>query len=208
MASHSSARVLADHPRNLSDDMIRRIAANGGVVCVNYFNLYIDREYAAARRQIIDDHRAEFRPLEDLDIGYTERGAAYLEVAQQIDPDLQPPTIDVIVDHIMHIVDVAGPDVACLGSDFDGVSELPVGLNDVSDLPELTQRLRARGLPDHHLVKILGGNVMRVLRAGEPRVVQPARAGDAQQGQTAGAEGEGTGRSGAHSGDGQQTPTH
>ena len=167
LASHSSARQLSDHPRNMSDDMIRRVAANGGAVCVNYFAYYLDAEYAARRSQIYRDNRDAYHDVRHQDLSYTARGPAYRAVALSLVPDLAVPDISTVADHIMHIVDVGGPDVACLGSDFDGVSELPLGLDDVTALNQLTAELSARGLADHHIVKVLGGNVLRVLRATE-----------------------------------------
>jgi len=167
LASHSSARALSDHPRNMSDEMIRRVADNGGAVCVNYFSYYLDADYADRRSQIYRENRDAYRDVRRQDLSYTARGPAYRAVAVSLVPDLAIPNISTIADHIMHIVEVGGPDVACLGSDFDGVSELPQGLDDVTTLNQLTAELSARGLADHHIVKVLGGNVLRVLRATE-----------------------------------------
>lgn len=167
MASHSSARALADHPRNMTDDMIRRVAENRGVVCVNFFSYYLDRAYADRRTELYENNRGAYREVRRQGLSYTGRGPAYRAVALSLDPTLAVPDVSTIADHIMHIVSVAGPDTACLGSDFDGVSELPAGMDDVSHLPALSRALRERGLPDHHIVKILGGNVLRVLGAAE-----------------------------------------
>jgi membrane dipeptidase len=165
MASHSSARALADHPRNLSDRMIRRVAINGGVVCVNYYTHYIDAAYAEARAELYDDHRAEFRRVRARDLPYTSRGEAYRDLALELDPELEPPDLETVADHIMHIVEVGGVETACLGSDFDGIPELPRGFDDVSDLPSLSEVLMRRGLSESDLEKVLGGNVLRVLEA-------------------------------------------
>jgi membrane dipeptidase len=167
LASHSSVRALADHPRNMTDAMIRAVAAEGGAVCVNYYTSYIDVEYAAARERIRDENREAFAEVESRGLAYTARGPAYRAVALSLEPDLAVPNIETIADHIMHIVELAGPEAACLGSDFDGVPELPQGLDDVSFLPALSEALMRRGLSEEDLVMILGGNVLRVLEETE-----------------------------------------
>ena len=167
MASHSSARALSDHPRNMTDEMIRRVAENHGVVCVNFFSYYLDASYADERSRIYEDNRSAYRQLREQNLSYTGSGPAYRAVALSIEPDLDVPDIGTVADHIMHIVEIGGAETACLGSDFDGVPELPLGLEDVTGLPALSQELSSRGLPDNHIVKILGGNVLRVLQASE-----------------------------------------
>ena len=132
IASHSSARALNDHPRNLTDEQLRAIARNGGVVNVNFFSRFIDA-----------DHRAAF-----------ERGEAQLP---------QPP-LAALIDHFDHIATVAGVDHVGLGSDFDGVSALPAGMDDVTRLPRIAQGLLDRGYSEADVTKMLGGNMMRVMR--------------------------------------------
>ena len=167
IASHSSARALSDNPRNMTDDMIRRVAENHGVVCVNFFSYYLDAAYAEERSRIYEENRSAYRDLRHRDLSYTGRGPAYREVAVSLEPDLDVPDVNTIADHIMHIVDIGGAETACLGSDFDGVPELPLGVGDVTALPAISVALSSQGLPDHHIVKILGGNVLRVLQASE-----------------------------------------
>ncbi|MEM1413898.1 MAG: dipeptidase [Myxococcota bacterium] len=166
LASHSSARALADHPRNMRDPMIRAVAEGGGAVCVNYYTQFIDHRYAR-RRMALDWHRrAAFRALDEehADESWVDRGQARYELAQELAPDLDPPGLDQLVRHFAHITELGGPGAACLGSDFDGVPELPLGIQDVSELGNLTEALREAELP---VRAIAGENVLRVLAAQE-----------------------------------------
>ncbi|MEM9192228.1 MAG: dipeptidase [Myxococcota bacterium] len=169
-ASHSSARALSDHPRNMDDAMIRRVAEAGGAVCVNYFSNYVDAEYLARRRRAERRHRRAMREIRAQDLRYSERGRAERNVLVEVEPDLDPPDLETLGDHFAHIVSVGGPEAACLGSDFDGVSELPVGLDDVSQLGALYAELERRELP---LRPILGENVLRILAAQETSPAAP-----------------------------------
>ena len=160
-ASHSSARALGEHVRNMPDDLIRRVGEGGGAVCVNYYAQYIDPTYGAARRALEDEHRAEFDALAHGHRSWetlVERNA----LARRLAPELHPPTLETLGAHFAHIAEVAGIGGVCLGSDFDGVGELPAGMEDVSDLPALYAELTRRQL---ELAPILGGNVLRVLAA-------------------------------------------
>src|SRR5438034_1920209 len=157
IASHSSARELANVPRNLSDPMLRAIARNGGAVCVNYGPAFLDQEYFVREQAVWSRVRALGLPRREF--WRTVRA----EAAQ-----LTPVPLSRLVDHIEHVARVAGIDHVCLGSDFDGIPSAPAGLEDVSKLPALTAALRARGYGQADLAKILGGNVLRVLGANEP----------------------------------------
>lgn len=161
-ASHSSARALANHPRNMTDTMIRRVAEGGGAVCVNYYSKYIDVGYRDRLRAVQSEHEARFAALEESHEHWIERGGAVRRLALELDPDLNPPGLDVLGEHFAHIVEVGGSGAACLGSDFDGVPELPIGLDDVSDLGNLRAELERRGLD---IPAIYDGNVLRVLAA-------------------------------------------
>lgn len=129
--SHSSARTINDHARNVNDEVLRLTAVNGGVVMINFYSGFITP--------------TEQLKKNDKDVG----------------------TLSDVVDHIEHIVNVAGIDHVGIGSDFDGVPRLPVGLEDVSTYPRITQELLNRGHKREAIHKILGGNVMRVLREAE-----------------------------------------
>jgi membrane dipeptidase len=164
LASHSSARAIADHPRNLPDDLVRRIGENGGAVCINYYAQFIDVEYGARRRALEDAHRAEFDALYHQGRSW-ETSAARNALARRLDPTLRHPTLRTLGEHFEHVARVAGPEHVCLGSDFDGVGELPEGLDDASDLPALFAELERRELP---VRAIAGENVLRVLSAQTP----------------------------------------
>jgi membrane dipeptidase len=159
LASHSATRALADHPRNVTDRMIRALGEHHGAVCINYYAQFIDTEYRTARRAFDDAHRAE---LDAIPGRSWEASAARNALARALAPELHPPTIATLGAHFAHVVELAGAESVCLGSDFDGMGELPAGFDDASDLPRLYEELERRGLP---LAPILGENVLRVLDA-------------------------------------------
>jgi membrane dipeptidase len=167
IASHSSARALADHRRNLSDDMLRALAKNGGVAMVNFWSLFLSTEYQTAARRFFDKNGKAFAALrgrmhED-PLGFR---AALAELKAASDPLPKVP-LSVLVDHVDHMVKVAGIDHVGLGSDFDGVDALPEGLDGVDGLPKITLELLRRGYAEEDVRKILGGNFLRVLEAAE-----------------------------------------
>lgn len=161
IASHSSARALADHPRNLSDALLRRIAENHGAVCINYYAHFIDPAYGEARRALEREHRAEFDALPRGRSWTTARARNAL--AHQLAPELHPPTIRTLGAHFAHVVEVAGMDAVCMGSDFDGISEV-VGIVDVSEMGNIYEELTRRSLD---VQRIAGENVLRVMAANE-----------------------------------------
>lgn len=164
MASHSSARAIANHPRNMSDDMLRAMAKNGGVVMVNFYDGFLDPRKAelALRARTME---------EELKVKYPndpKRVQAEIDAWRKAgDPGKTP--LSVLMDHIDHIVKVAGVDHIGIGSDFDGVpfTGLPVGMEDISKLPTLTYELMKRGYSDTNIKKILGENLLRVMLANE-----------------------------------------
>lgn len=165
IASHSSARALNDHVRNLTDDQLRAVARNGGVVNVNFYATFIDPKHWAARRAI-DQQLAE-----DIRSGLAQPGAdsaAVRRAAQQrADAAVQAiprPSLSVLLDHFDHIRRVAGIDHVGIGSDFDGVGGLlPQGMDDVTKLPLIVQGLLDRGYSEADIRKVLGGNMLRVM---------------------------------------------
>jgi membrane dipeptidase len=166
IASHSSARAVADHPRNIPDDVLELVAANGGVVMVNFYSGYAVPESAKARSDIVE----EIRRLKKLYPNPDEFDEAFGRWHEE--RDIVQGHISHVADHIDHIVRVAGIDHVGLGSDFDGVSLLPEGLEDVSSFPNLTQVLLDRGYDEEELQKILGLNALRVLRQAEEVAVR------------------------------------
>lgn len=162
VASHSCADALCPHYRNLNDKQLKAMAANGGVVCINFYAGYLDSTYARAMETIPKTYKAEFDSLAELygdnqQLLWRARRQIYRRVTSGI-----PVPIERIVDHIDYIVHVAGIDHVGLGSDFDGVSRLPDGLDDASHMPRITEILLERGYRPAEVKKILGGNAMRV----------------------------------------------
>jgi membrane dipeptidase len=129
--SHSSARAICDHPRNVPDDVLKELPKNGGVVMINFYSGFIV-------------------PVEELERNPKSRG-----------------DLPLVVDHIEHVIKVAGVDHVGIGSDYDGIKSTPVGLEDVSRYPAITQELLNRGYDQQAIHKILGGNVLRALRQAE-----------------------------------------
>ena len=157
IASHSSARALTNVPRNLSDAMLKAVARNGGAVCVNYNPSFLDENFAKAERAIED--RVRKRGL--------SVNAGWQAVREEVS-HVPPVPLNKLVDHIDHMVKVAGVDHVCLGSDFDGITAAPAGLENAGKLPALTKELRRRRYSPADIEKILGGNTLRVLEANEP----------------------------------------
>ncbi len=157
IASHSSARALANVPRNMTDAMLKAAARNGGAVCVNFGSGFLDDRFFAAEEAI----RTRVRGL---DLAPRE----LWRVVREETARLPPVPLARLIDHIDHIARVAGVDHVCLGSDFDGVAATPAGLEDASKLPAVTVELRKRGYTPGEVEKILGGNTLRVLEANQP----------------------------------------
>ncbi len=175
IASHSCARALCDHVRNLKDDQLRALAKNGGVVGVNFYSGFLsqsfydrkkgadaadDVERVQARERHKDDPAAMDRALKEISRTYDRSEA-----------DMKRPPLDLLIEHIEHVIKVAGIDHVGLGSDFDGVTALPEGVDDCSQLPNLTRRLLERGHSAGDVRKILGENFLRVMEQSIDRVV-------------------------------------
>ena len=170
IASHSSARALVNHPRNMTDDMLRAVAKNGGVVQVNFFSGFVDEDFrkameaqnkdqAAAIQKYVDSLKAQGKPVNYIEIDRIER---------EWMAKIPRPPFKALIDHIDHIAKVAGVDHVGLGSDFDGVSgATPQGMDSAADLPKITQALLDRGYSADDIKKILGGNLLRVFRQVE-----------------------------------------
>jgi membrane dipeptidase len=161
IASHSSAYALADHPRNVPDDVLKMVKANGGVVMVNFYSGFITPEGARATRKIFDLMRQMQKKYPDI----RERRAAWQ--AWKKEHPFPAGSVHHVVDHIEHIIKVAGIDHVGLGSDFDGITSAPRQLEDVSCYPYITQELLNRGYKKDDIVKVLGHNALRVLRQAE-----------------------------------------
>src|SRR5215467_98782 len=170
IASHSSARTLTNAPHNMTNDMLKAIAKNGGVVQVNFFNGFIDESFRkandaqkdaaeAAQKKYIADRKAEGKEVSYIEVDRIER---------EWMAKIPRPPLSSLIDHIDHIAKVAGIDHVGLGSDFDGVSgATPQGIDSAADLPKITQALLDRGYSADDIHKILGGNLLRVFREVE-----------------------------------------
>jgi membrane dipeptidase len=162
VATHSSCRAICRHPRNMTDDMLRTLAKNGGVCMINFFAAFISDDVA----QVI--MKAQKRPRGDEDsAGGTEElpddridWDTYLEWFNTL--GCPQATIEQVVDHIVHAAEVAGIDHVGIGSDFDGVPALPAGLQTAAGLPALTDAMMKRGMSAGDVEKVLGGNFLRV----------------------------------------------
>lgn len=159
--SHSSARAVAPHPRNVPDDVLQLVAENDGVVMVNFFSGFIHPESARRSKNMFDVMR-EFREEYPVEADYRKAMARW----RAANPIL-PGSVHDVVDHIDHIAKVAGVAHVGLGSDFDGVSMLPEQLHDVSTYPVITQELLNRGYSRRDIHAILSGNMMRAFRMAE-----------------------------------------
>lgn len=158
IASHSGARAINAHARNVPDAVLARMRENGGVVMVNFYSGFVVPEAAEIVNQMFDVAR-------DMRAQYGDDDEAYEEAWQQWWAEHPVPqgTIGDLVDHIDHIVKVAGVDHVGLGSDFDGITVAPEGLDDVSRFPLITRELVERGYSDEEIGKILGGNALRAM---------------------------------------------
>jgi membrane dipeptidase len=161
IASHSSAFAIAPHPRNVPDDVLRMVKANRGVVMVNYYSAYIVPESVASRADELRVERELQEKFPDPD-EYSEALGEWLDAHPVL-----PGTIHDVIDHIDHIVKIAGVDHVGLGSDYDGVPIVPDQLDDVTSYPNVTQALLDRGYQSADIRKILGENALRVLREAE-----------------------------------------
>jgi membrane dipeptidase len=161
IASHSSAYAIAEHPRNVPDDVLKLVAKNGGVIMVNFFPGFVSPEGARASRDFFKISR-ELKKQYPKD---TEYRAAMRQWFKE--HPIPPTSLQQVVDHIEHIIKVAGIDHVGLGSDFDGITSVPKGLEDVSCFPNITQELLNRGYKKEEIHKVLGGNLLRALRVAE-----------------------------------------
>ena len=167
IASHSSARALSDVSRNIPDDLLKRIAKNGGVVCVNFYTLFVD---AKTVRPPSDERDAKLKAQQDaIDEKYKNDAERRSDESFKLEAahPLPPLPISKLIDHIDHIVKVAGIDHVGIGADFDGATDMPEGAEDVSMLPNITYELLKRGYSERDIRKILGENFLRAFAEAE-----------------------------------------
>jgi len=175
IASHSSCRAIANHPRNMTDEMLRALAKNGGVVMINYHAAFLSEEFRVAsekRNGTVDVAMAAMSKKCGGNEACTTLESERIDHEAMAKGELPKVTWEKIVDHIDHAVKVAGADHVGLGSDFDGAT-MPLGMEDASKLPKITDALLKKGYAGQDIEKILGGNILRVMEAVE-RAARPA----------------------------------
>src|SRR6476469_7188300 len=169
IASHSSCRAIANHPRNRTDDMIRALAKNGGVMMINYHAAFLSEEFRVASEKksgTVDVAMAAMSKKCGGNEACTTMESERLDHEAMANGTLPKVMWEKIIEHIDHAVKVAGADHVGLGSDFDGAT-MPFGMEDASKLPAITDALVKKGYSDRDVEKILGGNMLRVMEAVE-----------------------------------------
>jgi membrane dipeptidase len=169
IASHSSVRAISNHPRNMSDEMIKALAAKGGVIQINYEQNYLSDEYRKAYAANAGDvSKADEQFKKECGDDFICIGKAQQQQLEKLQAEGKLPRVswEKIIEHIDHVVKLVGPDHVGLGSDFDG-ADMPDGLKDCSQLPKITESLVRKGYSDADIQKILGGNILRVLTESE-----------------------------------------
>lgn len=171
IATHSNARAIANVPRNLDDDMIRALAAKGGVVCVLFYPAFVEPGWDEKKKQVDTEIAALVQQASDRepgDIAHKKMARDRVRIVEYA-KRLPPVTVARVVDHIDHIVKLVGIDHVGVGSDFDGIQAVPADLASVADLPNLTGELLKRGYTEADIDKILGGNILRVMEEVEKK---------------------------------------
>ena len=171
LASHSAARALTNSPRNLTDDQLRDLAANGGAIMVNFYSAFIDENY---RQAWVAQKIALLAAHQELAAEYAAKGEPVpYHISNQLDREFAArvprPPFESLIDHFDHILRVAGVDHVGIGTDFDGIPALPEGIDSAADLPKITAALLARGYSPDDVRKVLGDNLMRVFTAVQSR---------------------------------------
>lgn len=180
MASHSSARALTNVPRNMTDDMLVALARNDGVVDVNFYCGFISQKYVDTAKKLADEHDADYERVQSLFMKpMTPENRKQLLAAEDVlEKKLPRPPLSDLIDHIDHLVKVAGIDHVGIGTDFDGIDCSPQGIDSAADLPKITEALYQRGYKAGDIDKILGLNVMHVFSEVEKtaKVIQAEEA--------------------------------
>ena len=166
IASHSSARGVANHTRNVPDNILKRVAQNGGVIMINFYPAFLDDKYNAAN----NERTARLKPqIDALREQFKDNRAAFNEAQRRLlaENPITVPSYTRIVDHIDHIKNVAGIDSVGIGSDYDGVPLLPAGMNGMEDLVLVTYEMLKRGYSETDIRKVLGENFLRAFAKAE-----------------------------------------
>jgi membrane dipeptidase len=181
IASHSSVRAVADHRRNLADDMLRALADQAGVVMINFYSGYIDLELQEPLRKLYGVVGPRLGALRE---EHADDPVARRRAFRQLFAEQQIPRsrLAVLLDHFDHALRVAGPDHVGIGADWDGVVSLPEGMEDVSQLPVLTRGLLTRGHAPDVVRRVLGENLLRVMAEVEAVALRPEPEADPRGG--------------------------
>jgi len=167
IASHSSCRALADVPRNMTDDMLRALAKNGGVVHVNFYEGFLDADFEK-RFNALETGQSQLERAIPKFGDRSQLGPSVRRMNRERIEKLGRVPLSRLLDHFEHAAKIAGVDHVGLGSDFDGADDqFPQGMEDISKIPNLVRGLAERGFSDDDILKILGGNTLRVMRAVE-----------------------------------------
>ncbi len=168
IASHSCTYALCPVPRNLTDDQIRLIGKNGGVIHLNFYSGFVDSSFREKNNAFIRKHQAE---KEELLKQNPSDFYANLKLHEKYKDEIDNvrPSLTLLIDHLDHIVKLIGTDHVGIGSDFDGINSSPRELNDVTDMPLITEELLKRGYSQKDIRKILGGNFIRVFKANQSK---------------------------------------
>ncbi|WP_162055198.1 dipeptidase [Pontibacter pamirensis] len=162
LVSHSSVKAISPHFRNLTDEQIKAVGKNGGVININFEASFVDPDFGKRRQQFISRHQAEVDSLKQLNWSSYAINS-WLVKKYPKEAAAMRPSLSLLIDHFDHIVKLIGVDHVGLGSDFDGISSTPQQLNGVQDFPVITKELLARGYSEEDVHKILGGNFLRLL---------------------------------------------
>jgi membrane dipeptidase len=182
IASHSSSRALTNVPRNMTDDMLIELARNGGVAQVNFYCGFISQKWVDTAKKLKDENDPDYLKVQSLFRAERtpETMKQMYEAETVLEKKLPRPPLSDLIDHIDHMVKVAGVDHVGIGSDFDGIDCSPQGIDSAADLPKITEALYERGYKAADLQKILGGNLMRVF-AGVEKTAKQIQAEEAQR---------------------------
>ncbi|MGM9743542.1 MAG: dipeptidase [Candidatus Cryptobacteroides sp.] len=164
VSTHSCCRALAGHRRNMSDEMLKALSANGGVIQINFYPLFLSDDFAKVLDEsgldgLADSVEAEFIK----DPADPEKYRNWIEILQKLER-LERPSYKRVVDHIDHAVSVAGIDHVGIGSDFDGINVTPSGLEDISKTGIIFEEMRRRGYSENEISMVAGGNFLRVMK--------------------------------------------
>ena len=174
IASHSSSRAITNVPRNMTDDMLVALARNGGVAQVNFYCGFISQQWADQAKKLAADKDPDYEKVQSLVMSqHTPESMKQLyEAMAVLEKKMPRPPLSDLIDHIDHMVKIAGVDHVGLGSDFDGIDCAPQGIDSAADLPKITEALYNRGYKADDLQKILGGDLMRVFAEVEKTAKQ------------------------------------